>query len=47
MSDRLVLGGGLLVVEDMPRRVSAVFRSSTMTSGEVESEDIGVESILS
>ena len=47
MSDRLVLGEGVLVVEDRSRRVWAVFQSSSMTSGEVESEDVGMESILS
>ena len=34
------------MVEDMSRLASAVFRSTLMIYGEVESEDVGVESIF-
>ena len=47
VSDRLVFGEGLLVDEDRTRRVSAVFQSSSMTSGHVGSVDNDEEAILS
>ena len=42
-----MFGEGLLVDEDRTRRVSAVFQSSSMTSGHVGSVDNDEEAILS